>query len=155
MPKARLFFRGVVNNLFNLHGIDGFNTTVQTASSNSTYIAFNPFTETPVQGVHWDFGPEYGKVTGTGQLPDAARVQLLGRREVLGRLNPKRERAILLGPALLVGGAGTSPAPPSVSSTRLGHPPSRFLPTAHAVACPPSPSLAQWYFLFSPDVVGR
>ena len=66
VPKARLFFRGVVNNLFNLHGIDGFNTTVQTASSNSKYVAFNPFTETPVQGVHWDVGPEYGKVTGTG-----------------------------------------------------------------------------------------
>ena len=63
-PKARVFFRGVVNNLFNLQGIDGFNTTVQTASSNSTYVPFNPFTQTPVEGVNWGFGPEYGKVTG-------------------------------------------------------------------------------------------
>ena len=61
-----MFFRGIVNNLFNLHGIDGFNTTVQTASSNSAYLPFNPFTDTPVQGVNWGFGPEYGKVTGPG-----------------------------------------------------------------------------------------
>jgi outer membrane receptor protein involved in Fe transport len=65
-PKARMFFRGVVNNLFNLHGIDGFNTTVQTASSNTALLPFNPFTQTPVKGVNWDFGPEYGKVTGPG-----------------------------------------------------------------------------------------
>jgi len=66
VTRARIFFRGVVNNIFNLQGIDGFNTTVQTASSNSAYVAFNPFTDTPVQGVHWGFGPEYGKVTGPG-----------------------------------------------------------------------------------------
>ena len=64
LPRARLFFRGIVTNLFNLHGIDGFNTTVLTKSSDSTLAAFNPFTETPVQGVNWKFGPEYGKVTG-------------------------------------------------------------------------------------------
>jgi hypothetical protein len=66
VPKARIFFRAVVNNLFNQQGIDGFNTTVQTASSNSKLLPFNPFTETPVQGVNWDFGPEYGNVTGPG-----------------------------------------------------------------------------------------
>ena len=66
VPKAKVFFRGVVNNVFNTHGIDGFNTTVQTKSSNSAYLAFNPFTETPVQGTHWGFGPDYGKVTGPG-----------------------------------------------------------------------------------------
>ncbi len=61
-----MFFRGVVNNLFNLHGIDGFNTTVQTASSNT---ALRPSTRSPprrCKGVNWDFGPEYGKVTGPG-----------------------------------------------------------------------------------------
>jgi hypothetical protein len=70
VPKARLFFRGVVENLFNLHGIDSFNTTVQTASSNTVYQRFNPFTETPVKGVHWDFGPSYGQVTGPGSYQD-------------------------------------------------------------------------------------
>lgn len=66
LPKGRMFFRGVVNNVLNLHGIDGFNTTVQTNSSNSSLAVFNPFSETPVKGVNWDFGPEYGKVTGPG-----------------------------------------------------------------------------------------
>lgn len=64
LNKGRVFFRGVVNNLFNRHGIDGANNTVLTRSGDSTLQAFNPFTETPVQGVHWKFGPEYGKVTG-------------------------------------------------------------------------------------------
>jgi hypothetical protein len=64
LPKGRVFFRGVVNNLFNNMGIDGFNTTVQTRSQNTAYAAFNPFTETPVQGVNWGYGPEFGKVTG-------------------------------------------------------------------------------------------
>ncbi len=66
VPKGRLFFRGIVNNLFNTMGIDGFNTTIQTRSQNTAYQAFNPFTETPVEGVHWGYGPEYGKVTGPG-----------------------------------------------------------------------------------------
>lgn len=64
MPKARVFFRGVVNNLFNVHGIDGFNTTILTKSSDSTLAAFNPFKDQPVQGVNWKFGPDYGKLTG-------------------------------------------------------------------------------------------
>jgi hypothetical protein len=63
--RAQVFLRGVVNNLFNHQRIDGFNTTILRRDTNSAYAAFNPFTETPVQGVHWDFGPEYGKVTGT------------------------------------------------------------------------------------------
>ena len=31
-----------------------------------TYSLFNPFTETPVRGVHYDLGPEYFRPTGTG-----------------------------------------------------------------------------------------
>ena len=61
-----MFFRGVVTNLFNHQRIDGFNTTILRRDTDTRYAAFNPFTETPVQGVHWDFGPEYGKVTGPG-----------------------------------------------------------------------------------------
>ena len=66
VAKGRMFFRGIVNNLFNTMGIDGFNTTIQTRSQNSALQAFNPFTQTPVQDVHFAFGPEYGKVTGPG-----------------------------------------------------------------------------------------
>jgi hypothetical protein len=64
VPTGRMFFRGIINNLFNQLTIDGFNTTIQTRSQNTKYAAFNPFTETPVEGIHYGFGPEYGKVTG-------------------------------------------------------------------------------------------
>ena len=36
--------------------------TIRTAASNPTlYQTFNPFTTTPVQGVNWDYGPNFGK----------------------------------------------------------------------------------------------
>jgi outer membrane receptor for ferrienterochelin and colicin len=42
----------------NLQRID---TTVLTPGTNaSTYAAFNPFTTTPVRGVNWDLGPNFG-----------------------------------------------------------------------------------------------
>jgi hypothetical protein len=58
--RARLFLRAIVNNIFNNSTLVGWNTTVQTKSQNSALAAFNPFTEQPVQGVNWVFGPEYG-----------------------------------------------------------------------------------------------
>jgi outer membrane receptor protein involved in Fe transport len=61
LPKGRVFFRAIVNNVFNAQTVVGFNTTVQSKAQNSAYAAFNPFTQTPVQGVNWGFGPEYGK----------------------------------------------------------------------------------------------
>jgi len=66
LAKGQVFFRGIVTNLFNHQRIDGFNTTILRRDNDSRFAAFNPFTETPVQGVHWDFGPDYGKVTGPG-----------------------------------------------------------------------------------------
>lgn len=66
LAKGQVFFRGIVTNLFNHARIDGFNTTILRRDNDTRFAAFNPFTETPVQGVHWDFGPEYGDVTGPG-----------------------------------------------------------------------------------------
>ena len=43
--------------------VEGFNTTIQGWSQDSTIPAFNPFTETPVEGVHWRKGPNYGQPT--------------------------------------------------------------------------------------------
>ena len=65
-----MFFRGVVTNLFNHQRIDGFNTTILRRDTNSAYAAFNPFTETPVQGVHWDYGPQYRPGDGPERLPE-------------------------------------------------------------------------------------
>jgi hypothetical protein len=66
LARGQLFLRAIVTNLFNHQRIDGFNTTILRRDNDSRFAAFNPFTETPVQGVHWDFGPEYGQVTGPG-----------------------------------------------------------------------------------------
>jgi outer membrane receptor for ferrienterochelin and colicin len=63
VPRGRVFLRAIVNNLFNNTKLVGFNTTVQTKAQNSSLAAFNPFTSTPVQGVNWVFGPEYGNPT--------------------------------------------------------------------------------------------
>lgn len=59
-----LFARFVVNNVFNRAGQDSpGNETVFTASNQNpggTLVRFNPFTETPVGGVHYELGPNFG-----------------------------------------------------------------------------------------------
>jgi len=57
--NAQLFVRAVVNNVFNNHALTGFNTTVVTTG----LAPFNPFTSTPVEGVNWAKGPEFGKAS--------------------------------------------------------------------------------------------
>jgi outer membrane receptor for ferrienterochelin and colicin len=45
-------------------GVNGqtINQAILTPVTNSgTYQSFNPFTQTPVKGVNWDFGPSFGK----------------------------------------------------------------------------------------------
>jgi len=64
--KSEVFMRFVMNNVFNNLSIDSFNTTIQGKSGDSTLAAFNPFTETPVEGVHWKKGPAFGQPTGPG-----------------------------------------------------------------------------------------
>jgi len=60
-PKAEFFFRFIMDNLFNADAIDGPNGTVLTNATDKTLLAFNPFTETPVENVHYRLGPEFGK----------------------------------------------------------------------------------------------
>ena len=61
LGTTELFFRGVVTNVFNngarTRGDIGINTRV----NNAAYQAFNPFTTTPVMGVHWDYSPTFGE----------------------------------------------------------------------------------------------
>jgi hypothetical protein len=60
--KAELFLRFVVLNLFNeLAQTRPGDETVLTNSNDPRYAPFNPFTETPVRGVHWDLGPRFGE----------------------------------------------------------------------------------------------
>ena len=54
----------------NLQRLD---TTVLTPGTTaSRYAAFDPFTTTPVRGVNWDYGPNFG--TAATALPTRHRV---------------------------------------------------------------------------------
>jgi Carboxypeptidase regulatory-like domain len=62
--RAQLFLKADVLNLFNESAIINpffINTGVLTNVSTARLAAFNPFTETPVQGVHWDLTPTFGQ----------------------------------------------------------------------------------------------
>ena len=63
LARSEVFCRFVVNNVFNNLRVDGFNTTIISRTGDSTLSAFNPFTETPVEGVNWKKGPSYGQPT--------------------------------------------------------------------------------------------
>lgn len=56
-----LFLQPEVLNVFDEQEPIVVNTTVLDATVASGYENFNPFTATPVEGVHWDFGPNFGQ----------------------------------------------------------------------------------------------
>jgi hypothetical protein len=64
--------------LFNsVHG--DINTTVLTALDDPDRFAyFDPFTEEPVQGEHWDYGSKFGQAVGKGAytMPRTFRFSL-------------------------------------------------------------------------------
>jgi outer membrane receptor protein involved in Fe transport len=68
--RSELFGQIQVLNLFNQFQLFNINsnaidTTVLTAVDDpDRFQAFNPFTERPVQGVHWDYGEEFGTPVG-------------------------------------------------------------------------------------------
>ena len=78
--RAELFFHGDVLNVFNVYQLCGcggtvfnngggsdirtINTSVQTASNapaSAPLLPFDPFNETPVEGVNWRLGPTFGQ----------------------------------------------------------------------------------------------
>jgi hypothetical protein len=77
---AELFVNAHVLNVFNqfqaFNGND-INTTVLTAFDDpDRFASFDPFTETPVQGVNWDYGSKFGQPVGAGAytLPRTFRL---------------------------------------------------------------------------------
>jgi hypothetical protein len=63
----RLFLKGDVLNVFNNAAVDSPGTEVVTRFRGgpvSGLRAFNPFTETPIEGVHYRLSPTFGKPTG-------------------------------------------------------------------------------------------
>ena len=64
---VELFVRGVVTNLFNQSAVIVPNssvTTRRTGGAASGLVAFNPMTDTPVEGTHWRKGTLFGQPTG-------------------------------------------------------------------------------------------
>jgi len=59
--STQIFFRGVMSNIFNNSAQTGGDLTLLSNVQNKTYATFNPFTTTPVEGVNWAKGPNFGK----------------------------------------------------------------------------------------------
>jgi hypothetical protein len=66
----QLFVQPQVTNVFNEQGVVGTNTAVLTHAVGNTAALnlqpFNPFTDKPVEGVHWAKGANFGKPTAVG-----------------------------------------------------------------------------------------
>jgi hypothetical protein len=80
IPLFRLgvFLQAQMTNVFDNDAIINPNTTVvtrRTGGAASGLVAFNPKTETPVEGVHWRLGPSFGGATDVNsyQLPRTYR----------------------------------------------------------------------------------
>ncbi len=66
LNNTEVFFRGVVLNVFDgdrLTDANPINTTILTNRNSASIAPFNPFTETPVEGVHWMKGTAFGTPT--------------------------------------------------------------------------------------------
>ncbi len=66
VKNAEVFFRGVVLNVFDrdqLTNANDINTTILTNRTSASILPFNPFTERPVEGVHWMKGTAFGTPT--------------------------------------------------------------------------------------------
>ena len=64
-------------NVFNENGVIDGNVNVLDAT-NSSMEPFNPFTETPVQGVNWALDPDFGQPINTNdfQMPREFRFSV-------------------------------------------------------------------------------
>jgi outer membrane receptor protein involved in Fe transport len=80
--RSEVFFVAHVLNLFNqfsLFNINSMDTSVLTASNNTSKQAFNPFTGQPVQGSNWDFGTNFGKARTKNAYGPAGEPSVRGR----------------------------------------------------------------------------
>jgi hypothetical protein len=82
LGRVGLFVQGEVTNVFNNSAQVGGNLSVFTARDDSDLQTFNPFTETPVEGVHYVLGSNFGEAStpttqatqGHYQLPRVYRL---------------------------------------------------------------------------------
>jgi outer membrane receptor for ferrienterochelin and colicin len=59
--KLEFYVKPEVRNVFNEQGVINVDTTIDTNFTLSSLKAFNPFTETPVEGVHWKKRATFGQ----------------------------------------------------------------------------------------------
>ena len=87
LPISRIgiFVQGEVVNLFNEQAQIAGDTTVLTHRQSDDLVRFNPFTETPIEGVHYELADTFGaplnattgsNLNGSYQLPRTYRVSL-------------------------------------------------------------------------------
>ena len=74
--NVELFVRPDVLNVFNEKGVTSVDVSVLTARNSGGFQRFNPFTEEPVRGVHYELASTFGKPTSAAdyQLPRTFRV---------------------------------------------------------------------------------
>ena len=74
--EVEIILQPEVLNAFNEHGVEAVSTTVQTATNTAGLARFNPFTETPVEGVHWRRQPATATQLGFGKPRNDLDYQL-------------------------------------------------------------------------------
>ena len=70
-----VFVAPQVFNIFNAQHVIAVNQTVNTNVQSSSLAKFNPFTQTPVEGVNWSKGSLFGKPTGSSSNSVAGSYQ--------------------------------------------------------------------------------
>lgn len=78
LGAVQLFVQPEVINIFNEQGVTAYDEEILTNVDDDDLQPFNPFTETPVEGVHWRRGPNFGKPNSEGdfQTPRTFRVSV-------------------------------------------------------------------------------
>ena len=77
LRRVEPFARLVVVNLFDESAQTGpGRTTVLTAANDPRYRPFDPFRETPVRGVHWDYAPGFGRALDASDYQQPRTVEV-------------------------------------------------------------------------------
>jgi hypothetical protein len=76
--QLEMFLQPEVQNVFNQNAVVSGNSTELTNWNDPSLEAFNPFTDTPVEGTHWRRGDEWGQPQDENdyQLPRTYRVSV-------------------------------------------------------------------------------
>jgi outer membrane receptor for ferrienterochelin and colicin len=73
--QLELFLQPEIINLFNEQAVIDPNNTTLSANNDDSLQPFDPFTETPVEGVHWRKGPSWGQAQSEGDYQQPRTVR--------------------------------------------------------------------------------